>query len=72
MNGDENTTGSNDHMEFSHEAEQERVGLVAEFWDFVKHNKKYWLIPILIVTLGLGALIILSGTAAAPFIYTFF
>ncbi len=38
----------------------------------LKQNKKYWLIPILLVLLALGALVLLSGTAAAPFIYTLF
>ena len=47
-------------------------GLLSEFWAFLKHNKKWWLLPILLVLLVLGVLILLSGTAAAPFIYTLF
>ena len=44
-----------------------------EFWDFLKVRKKYWLMPIFIVLVLLGALIILSqGSAVAPFIYTIF
>ena len=44
-----------------------------EFWDFIKVRKKYWLMPIFIVLVLLGALIILSqGSAVAPFIYTIF
>ena len=58
--------------EFQAHATEERVGLLAEFWDFVKHNKKWWLLPILIVLLVVGTLVLLSGTAAAPFIYTLF
>jgi len=53
-------------------AGERRMSLVAEFWDFLKHNKKWWLLPILLVLLGLGVLITLSGTAVAPFIYTLF
>ncbi|MFP8874595.1 MAG: DUF5989 family protein [Myxococcota bacterium] len=49
-----------------------RQGLASEFWDFLKDNKKWWLAPILISILGLGALVLLGGTAAAPFIYTLF
>jgi hypothetical protein len=49
-----------------------RTGLLAEFWEFLKHNKKWWLAPILIMLLLLGGLILLGGTAAAPFIYTLF
>lgn len=45
--------------------------LAAEFWEFLRHNKKWWLLPILIVLLVFGVLIFLAGTGAAPFIYTF-
>ena len=45
--------------------------LLAEFWEFLRHNKKWWLLPILIVLMLFGVLIFLSGTGAAPFIYTF-
>ncbi|MFP6564139.1 MAG: DUF5989 family protein [Myxococcota bacterium] len=46
--------------------------MVAEFWGFLKENKKWWLAPIILSILGLGALVLLGGTAAAPFIYTLF
>ena len=46
--------------------------LVAEFLDFLRHNKKWWLLPIVTILLLLGVLILLSSTAAAPFIYTLF
>lgn len=45
--------------------------LLAEFWQFLCYNKKWWLLPIVIVLLLFGLLIFLSGTGAAPFIYTF-
>ena len=61
-----------DADEFTHEAQQARVGLVAEFWDFLKHNKKWWLLPILIVMVLIGALVALSMSGAAPFIYPLF
>jgi len=50
----------------------QRKGLVGEFIDFLKENKKWWLAPIVTVIVGLGLLVMLSGTAAAPFIYTLF
>ena len=53
-------------------AKSERASLASEFWDFLKHNKKWWLLPIIIVVLALGALVFLSGSGAAPFIYTLF
>ena len=47
-------------------------GIISEFIDFINQNKKFWLIPILLVFLILGGLLILGGTSAAPFIYTLF
>ena len=44
-----------------------------ELWDFMRERKKFWLLPILIVLLGFGALIVLTqGSVVAPFIYTLF
>ncbi|MFC1593887.1 DUF5989 family protein [Candidatus Omnitrophota bacterium] len=44
-----------------------------ELWDFLKHRKKFWLLPIIIMMLLLGVLIIFSqSSAVAPFIYTIF
>ncbi len=47
-------------------------GLIGEFWGFLMENKKFWLIPILLVLLFLGFIIVFSPTAAGPFIYTLF
>ncbi len=58
--------------DFLREAEQPQPGLVREFVDFLSHNKKWWLTPIILVLLLLGVLIALGGSAAAPFIYTIF
>jgi hypothetical protein len=52
--------------------EGRQANLLLEFIGFLRHNKKYWLVPLLIALLGLGVLILLGGTAAAPFIYTLF
>jgi len=56
---------------FEVHARESRTGLAVELWDFIKHNKKYWMLPILIVILMVGFMVILGGTAAAPWIYTF-
>jgi hypothetical protein len=49
------------------------MSFIAELWSFLKVRKKFWLLPILIVMVLLGALIVLSqGSAVAPFIYTLF
>jgi hypothetical protein len=45
---------------------------IGELWALLREKKKYWLMPIIFVLLLLGALVILSGTAVAPFIYTLF
>jgi drug/metabolite transporter superfamily protein YnfA len=59
--------------EFEHAAEQEeKTGFIAELWAFLKENKKWWLIPIIVVLALFGVLVLLSGTGAAPFIYTLF
>ena len=52
--------------------EQARGNLFKEFWDFLRYNKKWWLLPIVSILLLLGALLLVSGTALAPFIYTLF
>jgi len=44
-----------------------------DFIAFLKENKKFWLLPIVLVLLLLGALILFSeGSAVAPFVYTLF
>ncbi len=44
-----------------------------DLWGFLKVRKKFWLLPIILTLLFFGALIVLtSGTAIAPFIYTLF
>ncbi len=47
-------------------------GLLREFWDFLRYNKKWWLLPILVTLVVLGVFVLLSSTAFAPFIYTLF
>ena len=47
--------------------------IIREFWDFLKTRKKWWLTPIIVMLVLLGALIVFSqGSALAPFIYTLF
>jgi len=49
------------------------LDLLKDLWGFMKARKKFWLAPIIIMLLLLGALIVLSqGSAVAPFIYTLF
>lgn len=44
-----------------------------DLWGFLKHRKKFWLLPLIMILVGFGTLIALaSGSAIAPFIYTLF
>ena len=46
---------------------------LSELWNFMKVRKKFWLVPIIILLVFLSGLIVLvSGSAVAPFIYTLF
>ena len=63
---------SQNDNDFAAQASGDRTGLVSEFTDFLKENRKWWLAPIVIAILALGLLVLLGGTAAAPFIYTLF
>ncbi len=50
-----------------------KASIVAEFWEFLRVRKKYWLMPIVVMLAFLGALIVLTqGSAVAPFIYALF
>ena len=50
-----------------------KLSIIVEFWQFLKARKKWWLIPILVSLLLLGALIIFAESSAlSPWLYTFF
>jgi Family of unknown function (DUF5989) len=61
-----------DGSDFEKLGHERRHGLVGEFFGYLKQSKKWWLLPILLAMLVLGALVFLGGTGAAPFIYTLF
>ena len=62
----------NNINEFVKSSGQKRGSLITEFWGLLKHNKKWWLLPIIFILLLLGLLVFLGGTAIAPFIYPLF
>jgi len=70
MTQEENSTDSK--SEFESQASQSDIGVIREFVLFLKHNKKWWLTPIVIALLLIAAIAISAGTGAAPFIYTLF
>ena len=57
---------------FKELSKEKRSSVLREFWEFLKHNKKWWLLPILLILLALGLLVLLSSSAIAPFIYPLF
>lgn len=57
---------------FEEAGKEKNVGLLTEFFEMLMQNKKYWMIPIILVLLLFGVLILMGGSAAAPFIYTLF
>jgi hypothetical protein len=51
---------------------QRERSFLGELWGLMHEQRKYWMMPIVATLLLLGLLVFLSGTAAAPFIYTLF
>ena len=58
--------------QFAKMAQERQPGFFSEFCAFLRQNKKWWLTPILIILFLLIALVIISQTPLAPFIYPFF
>jgi hypothetical protein len=49
------------------------IELLQDIWGFLRERKKYWLLPLILTLIFLGALIVFTqGSAIAPFIYTLF
>ncbi|MEC9092571.1 MAG: DUF5989 family protein [Planctomycetota bacterium] len=69
--GDTGLSNTREAKSFEQLSEESGVGIVREFVDFLKYNKKWWLTPIIFVLLLVGALIVLTTSGAAPFLYTF-
>lgn len=48
-------------------------GMAGELWAFMRARKKWWLMPIIVMMIVIGALLIFAqGSVLAPFIYTIF
>ena len=58
--------------EFKSARDTSNRSIFAELWSFLATNKKWWLGPIILLLLVFGFLIMLGGSAAAPFIYSLF
>jgi hypothetical protein len=49
------------------------MAFLGELWRFLRVRKKFWLLPIIMMTLALGGILVLAqGSVVAPFIYTLF
>lgn len=48
------------------------MSILIELWEFIGSRKKYWMAPVLLIMLLFGILMVLQGTAVAPFVYTLF
>jgi hypothetical protein len=58
---------------FAEQADTQSPSFLRELWDFVCHNKKWWLIPIIVVLLVISILVLLTtNSALAPWIYAIF
>ena len=58
--------------DFTEQAAEAPPGIVREFWEFLRDNKKWWITPIVLVLLLVGILLWITASSAAPFIYTLF
>jgi hypothetical protein len=58
--------------EFQRTARTRSGTFAGEVWAFLRENRKWWLLPLIVVLVLVGALVVLSATAVAPFLYTLF
>lgn len=65
-----NENTANERDSFAQAADEAEPGLIREFIDFLVHNKKWWMLPIVLVLLLMALIIIGAQTGAAPFLYT--
>jgi hypothetical protein len=50
-----------------------KLQVANEFWELIKYNKKYWLLPIVLTLVLVGALLVAAnGSALSPFVYALF
>jgi hypothetical protein len=66
---DKQQTAANSDEEFRRASKESRPSFAAEFLYFLKHSKKWWLLPILLLLGVLALLAVTSATGIAPFIY---
>ena len=57
---------------FTEQAQAAQRGLIREIFEFLRHTKKWWLAPVIVILMLVGVLFALGSTAIAPLIYTLF
>ena len=63
---------SQERTQFEEMNQRVRSSMFGDLWQFAMQNKKWWLLPIVVVMGLVSMLVVLAGSGAAPFIYTFF
>jgi len=58
--------------EFARVADQRSGSFLQEFWEFARHNKKWWMTPIFVIVVLVGALVLLGGSGGGSFVYSLF
>jgi Family of unknown function (DUF5989) len=58
--------------DFDRAASERPPSFLVEFWQFMRHNRKWWLIPIVATLLLVAGLVFLAGSGAGPLVYTLF
>ena len=53
-------------------AAQPRTSFLADYWRFLRQERKWWMLPVLVVLFLAGGIIVLAGTAGAPLLYALF
>ena len=72
MSDDATRTPDENGDRLSEIAGRKQRGLLGELFGLLRHTKKWWLTPIILVIVVLGLIVFLSVTPVAPFIYTLF
>ena len=50
-----------------------KLQIITEYFQFLRQQKKWWMLPIVMLLLVLGLLVLFTqGSPLAPFIYTIF
>ncbi len=65
-------TVTGDRGRFVDHSRAARRSLAGEFVDFLRYNRKWWLVPIVVCLALLSVIIVVGSSPAAPFIYTLF